>query len=285
MPASTDATVLTVLNRKGGVGKTHLCWLIASVALERGLKTLIVDLDPQANITGSFLEYVHELPGADRLFDPSSDLTVDSLIQATGFDGIDIVPASGCLEPFNLTDPAAWESTDQQLVLAEALPRIAGRYDYILLDCPPSLSLTSTAALCACDFVIIPLEPARWGALGTQHIVAAMDSIRDRFNSRLQLLGYVVSRFRTTRAYQQTYLHQLRQHFGPDVFDTVIPDLAAFEKAVTDRIPITLHSPSSHACRIARDFFHEVQSRSQRLTRSRRAQCQRSLHEPASTSV
>ena len=118
--------------------------------------------------------------------------------------------------------------------------------------------------------MIIPLEAARWGALGTQHIVAAMESIQNRFNSRLQLLGYVVSRFKARRAYQQTYLTELRKHFGDDAFEAVIPDLAAFEKAVTDRVPLTLHSPTSHAARIAHQFFDEFETRCQRLSRSRR---------------
>ena len=280
-----SARIITVLNRKGGVGKTHVCWLAASVALERGQRTLLVDLDPQGNLSGSFLKDDAVSPGVEQLFDPSSDINLRSLIRRTEFAGIDLVPSSGCLESFNLTESAEWEATDLQLVLAEALPDAARDYDLILLDCPPSLSLTSTAALCASDFVIIPLEAARWGALGTQRIVAAMETIQHRFNSRLQLLGYVVSRFKARRAYQQTYLTELRKHFGDDAFEEVIPDLAAFEKAVTDRVPLTLHSPTSHASRIARRFFDELEARSERLARSRRTVGQRRLRKPASVSV
>ena len=285
MTDTTSARIITVLNRKGGVGKTHVCWLAASVAMERGLRTLLVDLDPQGNLSGSFLSDDELSPGVEQLFDPSADADVRTLIRHTEFDGIDLLPSSGRLEAFNLTDSEQWEAADLQLVLAEALPEVAPDYDLILLDCPPSLSLTSTAALCASDFVIIPLEAARWGALGTQHIVAAMESIQSRFNSRLQLLGYVVSRFKARRAYQQTYLTELQKHFGVDAFEVVIPDLAAFEKAVTDRIPLTLHSPSSHAARIARRFFDEIEARRQRLTRSRRTVGQRRLRKSPAISV
>ena len=86
------------------------------------------------------------------------------------------------------------------------------------------------------------------------------------FNPRLELMGYLVSRFKRARAYQRSYLEQLRTHFGPKAFDVVIPDLAQFEKSVTDRIPITLHARRSEEADIARQFFTEVEQRIQRLS-------------------
>ncbi len=97
----------------------------------------------------------------------------------------------------------------------------------------------------------------------------AFDHVSRQFNSQLQLLGYVASRFKKVRKYQKNYLQELRRHFGDDAFETVIADLAAFEQSVTDRIPIVLHSPSSHASAIARQFFDELEARIQRLRRSR----------------
>lgn len=282
MPTAHKTHIVTSLNRKGGVGKTHLCWLIASVCQERGLRCLVLDLDPQANFSSSLCTDGTG-PTIDRLFDPACDPEMRTLIRNTSYSCIDVVPASPHLEPFNITDQKLWKSGDLQFSLAEALQDVAGDYDYILCDCPPSLSLVSYAALCASDFVMIPMEAARWGALGTQHIIAAVDDVRSRFNSRLRLLGYVVSRYKKRRAYQQTYLDQLRQHFGDDAFHTVIPDLAAFEKSVTDRIPITLHSPSSHAATIARQFFDEFAERSQRLARVGKTHGRRSLRQPAAT--
>lgn len=254
---------ITSLNRKGGVGKTHLCWLIASLCQENGKRCLVVDLDPQANFTSSFLADDAVEVSVEQLFNPASDPDVRALIRHTAYEFIDVLPSSPRLESFNITERAAWENEDLHLSLSEAIDELQGGYDYILFDCPPSLSLVSYAALCASDYVIIPLEAARWGALGTQHIAAAVEEVQARFNDRLQLLGYVVSRYKQRRAYQQTYLQQLRGHFGDEAFDTVIPDLASFEKSVTDRIPLTLHSPSSHASHIARQFFAEVEERCQ----------------------
>src|SRR5205823_12723958 len=138
-------------------------------------------------------------------------------------------------------------------------------YDYLVFDCPPRLSLVSFAALCASDAVVIPMEAADWGAQGITQVTEAVRYVERHYNPRLQLLGYLVSRFKRARAYQQSYLKQLRTHFGALAFDTVIPDLAQFEKSVTDRIPTTLHAPRSEEAGIARQLFDEVERRRQGL--------------------
>ena len=114
---------------------------------------------------------------------------------------------------------------------------------------------------------MIPLEAAQWGALGTQHVLKTYEHVREQYHADLQLLGFVVNRFKRMRKYQTTYLKQLREHFGDDAFDTVIPDLSTYEQAVTDRIPVNLHSPHSHASVIAREFFAELERRTERFRR------------------
>ncbi|WP_161604764.1 ParA family protein [Roseiconus nitratireducens] len=263
MDSANTTTAITSLNRKGGVGKTHFCWLMASACHAAGLRILIVDLDPQANLTGSFLAEDDVTRSVEQLFDPSTEPDVESLIVSTEFEGVDLLPSSSRLEPLNISDN--WHDSDLHLSLAEALHQVSNRYDYILFDCPPSLSLVSYAALCASQHVVIPLEAARWGALGTQHIAAAIELVQQHYNPRLRLMGYLVSRYKTRRSYQQTYLAELRKHFGDLAFETVIPDLAEYEKAVTDRNLLSNHSPSSRANKIANELLAEVQARAQKL--------------------
>jgi len=255
---SPHATVLTVLNLKGGVGKTHTTWLLASVSHERGKRLLAIDTDPQGNLTNSFLRDGEKTPGVERLLDPSTDADVHSLIRRTQYPTIDIIPASSAVVRFDLSDQRAWEQADLHRSFVEPVNELRDRYDLIVFDCPPRLSLASFAALCASDFVIVPLEAADWGAQGIMQVTAAIDYVHGRFNRRLQLLGYLVSRFKRRRAYQQSYLSQLRTHFGPKTFDTVIPDLSHFERSVTDAVLITQHAPASSAARIAREFFDET---------------------------
>jgi chromosome partitioning protein len=266
-PDRHNATIVTVLNLKGGVGKTHSVWLLAGVCQERGRKLLAVDLDPQGNLTRSLLPESASVPGVEALFDPAGDSNPESLIRATKFECIDILPAGPRLAPFDQTDQRSWEAADLQYVLCDAFSELRQRYDWIVMDCPPRLSLVSFAALCAADGVVIPLEAADWGAQGIVQVTEAVRYVQERYNQKLQLLGYLVSRYKRARAFQQTYLKKLRQHFGKMAFDTLIPDLARFEQSVTAGVPITLYSPGSIEAGIARRLFAEIQRRRGRAGR------------------
>lgn len=260
----TPARAITVLNLKGGVGKTHTTWLIASVCQELGRRVLAFDLDTQANFSSSFLTQPDHRPAVEALFHPAAEQEPSALIRRTAHAHIDLIPGSPDLARFDLSDQQQWEKADLHLTLVDVVNELRGQYDYLVFDCPPRLSLVSFAALCASDAVIIPMEAADWGAQGIMQVTAAVRYVQQHFNTNLQLLGYLVSRFKTRRAYQQSYLQQLRAHFGDLAFDTVLPDLAQFEKSVTDRIPITLHAPRSRAAGIARQFFDEVERRLER---------------------
>src|SRR5438477_6164093 len=102
MPESTDSPgqVLTVLNLKGGVGKTHTAWLLASVCQERSKRILLIDTDTQGNLSGSFLAGSPALPGVEALFDPAADQDVLRLVRQTAFSHIDLIPSSAALAPF-----------------------------------------------------------------------------------------------------------------------------------------------------------------------------------------
>lgn len=253
--------MLTVLNLKGGVGKTHAAWLLASVCEERGLRCLLVDTDPQGNLSNSFARDRGSAPGVERLLDPSADADVHDLVRRTAYPHIDLIPSNPLLGRFDLSDQKAWEASDLQHSFVDPVAALRGLYDVIVFDCPPRLSLVSFSALCASDGVIVPLEVADWGAQGVVQVTAAIDHVRAKHNRRLRLLGYLVSRYKGRRSYQQAYLKQLRAHFGEQTFDAVLPDLAAFERSVTDAVPLTRHSPKSIAAQHARRFFDEVLAR------------------------
>jgi chromosome partitioning protein len=280
------AKAITVINLKGGVGKTHTVWLLAGVCEERGKRVLVIDTDTQGNITRSFLPPGQSpLPGVEALFDPRTDTDPTTLIRHTRFPHIDLLPSSAVLAAYDLTDQRQWERSDLHFSLAEGLRGIRASYDYLVFDCPPRLSLVSFAALCASDYVLIPLEAADWGAQGIVQVTAAVKHARERYNPQLHLLGYLVSRFKRSRSYQHSYMAELRKHFGRLAFDTVIPDLAGYEKSVTHSVPITLHAPASREAGIARSLFDEVEKRVRQARRGRAQQSRSDVRVPAGASA
>jgi chromosome partitioning protein len=147
--------------------------------------------------------------------------------------------------------------------LVDAVRQLRGDYSLVLIDTPPRLSLVTFAAYCASDGVLCPLEPADWGALGTTLVTAAVRHVQQHHNPGLRLLGFVASRYKRSRAAQQAYLKELRRQFGALAFDTVVPDLAAFEKSVATGVPVVTMAPRGEEAALARQLFKEVLSRVQ----------------------
>lgn len=264
------AKAITVINLKGGVGKTHTTWLLAGVCQERGLRCLAVDLDQQGNLTRNLLASASFQSGTEALFQPGADIDTRTVIHPSSFSHVDLIPAGPNLQPLDLTDQREWEKADLHLSLVDLVADVRNHYDFILFDCPTKLSLTGFAALTASDFAIVPLEPADWGAQGVVQVTEAIDYVRAHHNPKLRLLGYVISRYKQRRKYHDIYCRQLRQQFGTNAFDTAVPDWAGYEHAVTHAIFPNIRRPTSPEAQIARQLFAEVQQRIDQATDSGR---------------
>lgn len=196
MPSSKCAQAITVINLKGGVGKTHTTWLLAGNCEEQCIKVLAIDLDQQGNLTRNLIDdgKSNTLKGSVALFDPGKDVESKELIQQSKFEYIDLIPADVALQPLDVANQTEWEQADLQFSLIDLVKEVQSDYDYILFDCPTKLSLTGFAALTASDFLIVPLEPADWGAQGIEQVTYAIEYVKQRHNSKLELLGYLISR-------------------------------------------------------------------------------------------
>ena len=272
MSSSRKAKTITVINLKGGVGKTHTTWLLAGNCEEQGIKVLAIDLDQQGNLTRNLMDSdkKNTSKGSAALFNPGKDIEPSEIIQQSKFQHIDLIPADPTLQPLDVASQTDWERNDLQYSLVDLVHDVRCDYDYILFDCPTKLSLTGFAALTASDFVIVPLEPADWGAQGIEQVTQAIEYVKQRHNSKLELLGYLISRIKPRRQYHQIYADELRSRHGKKAFDTMIPDWAGYEQAVTHAVPVNLRRPNSKEARITREFFAEVEIRIKKAQSSRR---------------
>lgn len=271
--------IVAVINTKGGVGKTSTCHHLSAPLLEltkaelhnngltRQPRMLLADLDFQGNLSRGLLgpNAISTLPyqvTTAAFFDDHLTPTPDELIHKTPIEGIDIIPASRQLEDFTFPKPQTLG--EYQFVLRTFLEELIGLYDYVFLDCHPSLDLVSWNALCAASFVLCPFQPEDYGAQGISRIQEAIDLAVRTTNPRLRLLGYVLNKVRNTGLHK-TFTTLLREYYGDDVFDTVIPDSILLPEAVTNRLPISCYKPRVKAAKAINRLSQELIERVPRV--------------------
>jgi len=151
------STIIAIANQKGGVAKTTTCLNLGHALSERGQKILLCDLDPQSSLTISLGLDVQSLTSTiyDVLLDTQPSVTINDIILSTRMKGVDVAPASIDLSKAELE---LFSEMNRERALKDALKPVLGKYDYILIDCPPSLGLLTTNALAAADSVLIPLQ-------------------------------------------------------------------------------------------------------------------------------
>jgi chromosome partitioning protein len=221
---------IAVLGLKGGVGKTTVVLGLAGAALQRKIRTLVVDLDPQGNCTGTLDPGATKATLADVLADPRRSVVMDAIAPSAWGDGLDVLVGSEETEAHNWPDPdfAALQQLDHALSRLDTLAE--SPYRLILLDCPPSLGQLTRSALVAADRALLVTEPSIYAVAGVQRAFEAVQHERAH-NRELQPLGVVLNRVRVRSTEHNYRINELREIFGPLVLPTVLPDRAAVQHA------------------------------------------------------
>jgi chromosome partitioning protein len=246
-------------NQKGGVGKTTTVVNLASYLALAGERVLVVDLDPQGNATSAF--------GIDRTRDRSVyDAVVDAvrledLAVETKVDGVTLIPSSIALAGAEV-ELTPLEQRERRL--AALLDPVRGSYDYLFIDCPPSLGLLTINALTAADSTLIPIQCEYFALEGLGQLLATIRLVTDHLNPRLEIKGAVLTMFDGRTRLSSEVGDEVRRHLGHRVYESVIPRAVRLSEAPSHGLPIHLYAPGTRGADAYRDLADEIRARDER---------------------
>lgn len=228
---------IAIINRKGGCGKTTTAVSLAAALGESGWRTLVLDLDPQ----GSASSWLGAGPTDEReLFEVFvGTQSLADLVGPTRAPGVDLVPASSWLVTAERT-----LQVDLALGAIRALERLPAEWDFVFVDCPPTLGYLATAALCGCREALLPIHSHALDAAGIEPVLEEMARIQRQLNPALILTGIILGRVTRTK-HARGIAAQLRATYGRDVFEATIRDSIRVPESAAAGLPVTAHVPDA----------------------------------------
>jgi chromosome partitioning protein len=253
----TSNPVIAVANQKGGVGKTTTAINLAAAMAMRDKRVLLVDLDPQANSTLSFLDPERiEYSIYDLLTEPS--VALDQCLHATAVPNLSVLPARISLAKF---ESKLLGEFDAPFRLKDRIDPLRRHFDFVVIDTPPTLGLITVNALVAASHLIIPIQSSYFALEGTEDLLETVEKVKQRPNPNLQVLGVVVTLHDRRTTLARDIFRQICGVFGEKVFETVISKSVRLEESPAYKESIFTFAPASSGASEYASLCQEVLSR------------------------
>lgn len=249
--------IISIVNQKGGVGKTTTAINLSACIASYGYRVLLIDADPQGNATSGL--GINRKRVKDCLYNLIIEGTpLNKVIINTEFRNLDIIPSTIQLAGAEVELAL---KHDREIILRDVISPLRERYDYIFIDCPPSLGLITVNALTASHSVIIPLQCEYYALEGLTQLMETIKLVRKRLNKDLKIEGIVFTMFdgRTNLSIQ--VVDEVKRHFSREVYKTIIPRNVRLSEAPSHGKPIVVYDPKSKGAEVYTELAMEVLKR------------------------
>lgn len=246
--------VIAISNQKGGVGKTTTAINLSACLAEKGKKTLVIDIDPQGNATSGL--------GVDkaRVENTSYDLllgetTIWETIVSSVCEGLKVVPSERGLAGAEIE---LIGTENREYILKEHVDKIRNNYDFIIIDCPPSLNTLTVNAMTTADTVLVPIQCEYYALEGLSELLYTIELVKERLNSKLEIEGVVFTMYDARTCLSLQVVENVKENLQENIYKTIIPRNIRLAEAPSHGLPINLYDSKSAGAEGYRNLADEV---------------------------
>lgn len=247
--------IIAIANQKGGVGKTTTSINLSACLAELGKKVLVIDLDPQGNCTSGFGIEKEEIDNTVYELMLNKCSVKNSMMHVEGIENVTIIPSDVNLAGAEIE---LLEFNEKEYILRNSIDYVKEDYDYIIIDCPPSLNMLTVNAMTTADSMLIPIQCEYYALEGIGQLITTIGLVQKRLNSRLKIEGVVFTMYDGRTNLSKDVVDNVKNNLNANIYNTIIPRNVSLAEAPSHGLPITLYDNKSTGAESYRNLAKEV---------------------------